>query len=85
MDMTPLRSDVLIKMQVKKEEQIGSLVIPESAQNVKYLTGEVLKIGHATTTVKVGDVVAYTRFTFKTRDGEFLVKEDDIIAVLEGT
>ncbi|HAK44626.1 MAG TPA: co-chaperone GroES [Spirochaeta sp.] len=88
MKIKPLADRVLIKMETEDTQKVGSLFIPQTAQE-KTNTGVVAEIGDDkdVITVKVGDKVMYDKYagTKLEADGNeyLLVRIADVLAVVE--
>ncbi len=88
MKIKPLADRVLIKIQAEDNQKVGSLFIPQTAQE-KTNTGVVAEIGDDkdAITVKVGDKVMYDKYagTKLEADGAeyLLVRISDVLAVVE--
>lgn len=88
MKIRPLADRVLIKMESEETQKVGSLFIPQTAQE-KTNTGVVAEIGDDkdVITVKVGDKVMYDKYagTKLEADGDefLLVRIADVLAVVE--
>ncbi|MDC7226696.1 MAG: co-chaperone GroES [Spirochaetales bacterium] len=88
MKIKPLADRVLIKIESEETQKVGSLYIPQTAQE-KTNTGVVAEIGDDkdVINVKVGDKVMYDKYagTKLEADGsEFLlVRISDVLAVVE--
>lgn len=95
MAIKPLGDRILIKSLEQEEEQVGGIIIPDTAKE-KPQEGEVIAVGpgkmletgeRQPISVAVGDKVLYGKYSpteIKYKDEEYLiVREDDILAVLE--
>jgi chaperonin GroES len=88
MKIRPLADRVLIRMESEETQKVGSLFIPQTAQE-KTNTGVVAEIGDDkdVITVKVGDKVMYDKYagTKLEADGDefLLVRIADVLAVVE--
>lgn len=63
----------------------SGIVLPEEQRQSKY-QGTVLAIGPQVKMVKVGDVIIYKQYSSNAvpnTDGEFLVKEEDVLAIIK--
>ncbi|CAN0847703.1 20 kDa chaperonin, chloroplastic [Linum grandiflorum] len=82
----PLGDRVLVKIKNVEETSAGGIVIPTSAQS-KPQGGEVVAVGEGDLSVKTGAQVVYSKYagTEVEFNGEnhLLLKEDDIIGILE--
>ena len=96
MKLRPLHDRVIVKRMEEERTSAGGIVIPDSATE-KPIRGEVLAVGNGKILengeqrgldVKVGDKVLFGKYsgTEVKVDGEELLvmREDDIMAVLEG-
>ncbi len=96
MKIRPLHDRVVIKRMEEERTSPGGIVIPDSAAE-KPIRGEVVAVGNGKIQdngevrkldVKVGDTVLFGKYsgTEVKMDGEDLLvmREDDIMAVLEG-
>jgi len=88
----PFGSRIIVKINVLKTTKSG-IYIPETAQKgtMDTLTGEVVIVGENTTQVKVGDNVAYGRYSGgiaeflkeEKEDTEYrIMNEDEILGIL---
>ena len=88
MKIKPLADRVLIKIEAEDNQKVGSLFIPQSAQE-KTNIGIVSAIGDDkdVITVKVGEKVMYDKYagTKLEADGEefLLIRIADVIAIVE--
>ena len=95
MNIRPLQDRVILKRVKEEEKTKGGIIIPDTAKE-KPIEGEVVAVGNGkvnddgTVTklaVKVGDRVLFGKYsgTEVKLDGEerLIVREDDILAVLE--
>jgi chaperonin GroES len=96
MKLKPLHNQVIIKALVKPEKTAGGLVLPETADKERPEKGEVVAVGPgkllengsmAKMGVEIGQQVIFKKYApdeIKV-DGEdfFVIREDDIIAVIE--
>ncbi|MDZ4781978.1 MAG: co-chaperone GroES [Planctomycetia bacterium] len=93
--LQPLGDRVVVEREASEERTAGGIVLPDSAKN-KPARGTVVSIGNGRLLddgtrgkmqVKPGDRVLFTSYageTFKIGDDELLLmREDDILAVLE--
>ena len=91
----PLQDRVIVKRVKEEEKTKGGIIIPDSAKE-KPIEGEVVAVGNGKVLddgtvkkldVKVGDRVLFGKYsgTEVKLDGEerLIVREDDILAVLE--
>jgi chaperonin GroES len=96
MNIRPLNDRVIVKRLEEEKTSPGGIVIPDSAAE-KPIRGEVVAVGNGKVldngevrplAVKVGDKVLFGKYSgteVKIDGQEILVmREDDIIAVLEG-
>lgn len=96
MNIRPLHDRVVVKRLEAEEKTAGGIIIPDTAKE-KPIQGEVVAVGSGTRTedgkvlpmdVKVGDIILFGKWSgteVKIEGDELLVmKESDIIAVLEG-
>jgi len=94
--LQPLGERVVIKREESEERTAGGIVLPDTAKD-KPARGKVVSVGdgklledgtRSRMQVKVGDRVIFSSYageTFKVNDEELLLmREDDILAVLEG-
>jgi len=97
MNIVPLGDRVVVEREEAKQTTAGGIVLPDTAKD-KPQQGKVLAVGEGRITkdgkrrelqVKVGDRVLFTSYAgdeFKV-DGDkkvLLMREDDILAVVEG-
>ncbi len=94
MDIKPLSDRVVIAPAPAAQAKIGSLIVPDTAQE-KPLEGTVKAVGPGRTekgqlvpmTVKVGDRVLYGKYTGTEikRDGQdlLIISEGDLLALLD--
>ncbi len=88
MKIKPLADRVLIKVESEETQKVGSLFIPQTAQE-KTNTGVVAEIGDDkdVITVKVGDKVMFDKYagTKLEADGSeyLLVRIADVLAIVE--
>ena len=97
MNLQPLGDRVVVEREEAKEKTAGGIVLPDTAKD-KPQKGKVIAVGDGRVTkdgkrrelqVKVGDHVLFTSYAgeeFKI-EGEqkvLLMREDDILAVVEG-
>ena len=93
--LKPLGARVLVRPSEAEEKSAGGIVLPDTARK-RPQEGEVLAVGsghemkdgtRATLTVKVGDIVIYSRYagTGVRVNGEdlMLLEEDSVLAVKE--
>ncbi|PIA27584.1 hypothetical protein AQUCO_07600036v1 [Aquilegia coerulea] len=90
----PLGDRVLIKIKAAEEKSLGGILLPSTAQS-KPQSGEVVAIGEGKTlgktkvdsSVKTGTQVVYSKYAGTELEfngtGHLLLKEDDIVGILE--
>lgn len=94
MNIIPLYDRIVLKRVEEKQEKIGNIILPESAQEKPQLmevialgTGGKLDGNDIDFKVKIGDKVLYNKFSgfeFSIQKETFiLVKECDILAIVE--
>jgi chaperonin GroES len=97
MALKPLGDRVVVEREEAKETTAGGIVLPDAAKD-RPQKGKVLAVGpgklgkdgkHRPLQVKEGDVVLFTNWAgdeFKGSGGEdvLLMREEDVLAVLEG-
>jgi len=97
MKIKPLGDRIVIRRFEAEEKTVGGILLPDSARN-KPQKGKVLHVGpghllkdgsRRPLQVKEGDVVLFTNWAgdeFKESRGEdvLLMREEDVLAVLEG-
>ena len=96
MNIRPLHDRVVVKRMEEERTSAGGIVIPDSAAE-KPMKGEVVAVGNGKVNdagevrmldVKVGDQVLFGKYSgteVKVDGDELLVmKEDDVMAVIEG-
>jgi chaperonin GroES len=97
MNLKPLGDRVVVEREAAKDTTAGGIVLPDTARD-KPQKGKVLAVGEGRITkdgkrrelqVKVGDTVLFTSYApeeIKLQGGDkvLLMREDDILAVLEG-
>jgi chaperonin GroES len=97
MKLRPLHDRIIVDRLTEGEQQIGGIIIPDSAKE-KPQQGTVIAAGNGTTTkdgkqrvpldVKAGDRVLFGKYSGQEirLDGKdyFIMKEDDVLAVIEG-
>jgi len=94
--LQPLGDRVVVEREESEEKTAGGIVLPDTAKD-KPARGTVLSVGdgkllddgrRSEMQIKVGDRVIFSSYageTFKVNDQELLLmREDDILAVLEG-
>jgi chaperonin GroES len=95
-NIRPLHDRIIVKRLKEEEKTKGGIIIPDTAKE-KPIEGEVLAIGNGKSLengtvrkldVKVGDRVLFGKYsgTEVKIDGEerLILREDDVLAVLEG-
>lgn len=96
MKIRPLHDRVIVRRKEEEKTSSGGIVIPDTAAE-KPVRGEIVAVGHGkilengqvrALDVKVGDKVLFGKYSgteVKVEGEELLVmREDDIMAVLEG-
>ena len=97
MKIQPLGDRVVVEREEAKEKTAGGIVLPDTAKD-KPQRGKVIAIGDGRITkdgkrralqVKVGDQVLFTSYApeeikLKGDEKVLLMREDDILAVIEG-
>jgi len=88
MKIRPHNDRVLVKRDLDPEKSPGGIIIPERLREFSAQHGEVLAIGPMCRDVKPGDRVVFGRFAFsemnhRGREGEVIIRETDIHAVVE--
>ncbi|KAF5192290.1 10 kDa chaperonin [Thalictrum thalictroides] len=90
----PLGDRVLVKIKTAEEKSVGGILLPSTAQS-KPQSGEVVAIGEGKTlgkikvdiSVKTGTQVVYSKYAGTELEfngtGHLLLKEDDIVGILE--
>jgi chaperonin GroES len=94
--LQPLGERVVVERDESEEKTAGGILLPDTAKD-KPARGKIVSVGNgrllengtrSILQVKVGDRVIFSSYageTFKVEDGELLLmREDDILAVLEG-
>jgi chaperonin GroES len=94
--LQPLGERVVVERDESEEKTAGGILLPDTAKD-KPARGKIVSVGNgrllengtrSVLQVKVGDRVIFSSYageTFKVDDGELLLmREDDILAVLEG-
>jgi len=97
MNIRPLHDRVLVRPMEEEKTSAGGIIIPDSANTEKPNNGEIIAAGNGRITdsgdvrsmdVKVGDKVLFGQYagTAVKVEGEelLMMKEEDILAVLEG-
>ena len=97
MNIRPLHDRVLVRPMEEEKTSAGGIIIPDSANTEKPNNGEIIAAGNGRITdsgdvramdVKVGDKVLFGQYagTAVKVDGEelMMMKEEDILAVIEG-
>ena len=92
--LQPILGNILIKIEIKKEETEAGIIIPDSSEKEENV-GTVMSIGQGRTdkngklkkitSVKVGDKIIFNQFAAQEvgQDDLLVIKEDDIIGVYE--
>jgi chaperonin GroES len=96
MNLRPLHDRIIVDRLTEGEQQIGGIIIPDSAKE-KPQQGTVIAAGNGTTKdggqrvkldVKAGDRVLFGKYSGQEirLDGKdyFIMKEDDVLAVIDG-
>jgi chaperonin GroES len=96
MDARPLHDRIIVRRLDEGEQQIGGIIIPDSAKE-KPQQGKVVAAGDGQINdagtrvpldVKAGDLVLFGKYAGQevTLDGEahLIMREDDVLAVLDG-
>jgi chaperonin GroES len=96
MHVRPLHDRILVQRLDEDEQQIGGIIIPDSAKE-KPQRGKVIAAGHGKVTdegdrmkldVKAGDTILFGKYSgqeIKLDGVEYLImKEDDVLATIEG-
>ena len=96
MDIRPLHNRVIVQRLEEGEQQIGGIIIPDSAKE-KPQRGTVIAAGNGRMNkegkrvpldVKVGDMILFGKYTSQEvkLDGEdyLILREDEILAVIDG-
>src|SRR6266487_6257340 len=96
MDIRPLHDRLIVRRLEEGEQKIGGIIIPDTAKE-KPQQGTVLAVGKGKVNddgkrvpldVKVGDRILFGKYAGQEikLDGEeyFIMKEDDVLAVIEG-
>ncbi len=97
MNIRPLHDRVLVRPMEEAKTSAGGIIIPDSANTEKPNSGEIIAAGNGRITdsgdvramdVKIGDNVLFGQYagTAVKMEGEdlLMMKEEDILAVLEG-
>lgn len=95
MKITPIKENIVVKRIEEEEQQVGSIIIPDSAKE-KPLTAEVIAVGSGRTLkdgtkvspeVKVGDKVLIGKYSgseVKLDGTEYLIlREDEVLGIVE--
>ena len=95
MNVRPLHDRIIVQRLVEGEQQIGGIIIPDSAKE-KPQQGKVLAVGNGKTNdegtripldVKPGNLILFGKYSGQEikLDGEeyLIVKEDEVLAVIE--
>ena len=96
MNVRPLHDRIIVHRLEEGEQQIGGIIIPDSAKE-KPQRGTVVAVGKGRTgkdgkvvalDVKAGDQILFGKYSGQEirLDGKdlFIMKEDDVLAVIEG-
>jgi chaperonin GroES len=96
MNVRPLHDRIIVQRLEEGEQQVGGIIIPDSAKE-KPQQGKVLAVGIGRTTdegkripldVKAGNLILFGKYSGQEikLDGEeyLIMKEDDVLAVIEG-
>jgi chaperonin GroES len=96
MNVRPLHDRIIVQRLEEGEQQVGGIIIPDSAKE-KPQQGKVLAVGTGRTTdegkripldVKAGNLILFGKYSGQEikLDGEeyLIMKEDDVLAVIEG-
>ena len=96
MDIRPLHNRVIVQRLEEGEQQIGGIIIPDSAKE-KPQRGKVIAAGNGKVSddgtrvpldIKAGDVILFGKYTSQEvkLDGEeyLIMREDEVLAVVEG-
>lgn len=96
MNVRPLHDRIIVQRLDEGEQQIGGIIIPDSAKE-KPMQGKVLAVGDGRMTdegkripldVKAGNVILFGKYSgqeIKLDGIEYLiVKEDEVLAVIDG-
>jgi len=96
MAVRPLNDRILVKPIEKEEEEIGGIIIPDTAKE-KLQEGEVIAVGpgklledgrRQVPSVAIGEKILYGKYagTEIKHDGQeyLIMREDDILAKIEG-
>ena len=96
MNVRPLHDRIIVQRLDEGEQQIGGIIIPDSAKE-KPMQGKVLAVGDGRMTdegkripldVKAGNVILFGKYSgqeIKLDGTEYLiVKEDEVLAVIDG-
>ena len=96
MNLRPLHDRIIVQRLDEGEQQIGGIIIPDSAKE-KPMQGKVLAVGDGRMTdegkripldVKAGNVILFGKYSgqeIKLDGIEYLiVKEDEVLAVIDG-
>ena len=96
MNVRPLHDRVIIRRLAESEQQIGRIIIPDTAKE-KPQQGKVIAAGNGRANedgkrvpldVKAGDLILFGKYSGQEikLDGEeyLIMKEDDVLAIIEG-
>jgi chaperonin GroES len=97
MNVRPLHDRIIVQRLDEGEQQIGGIIIPDSAKE-KPMQGKVLAVGDGRMTdegkripldVQAGNIILFGKYSgqeIKLDGIEYLiVKEDEVLAVIDGT
>ena len=76
-----MNKNILIKPDKSDDKTKSGLYIPSEGQKTEY--GTVEAVSHDSNDFKVGDRIFYKEYTTNNIEDLFLIKEDDILAVIE--
>jgi len=96
MNVTPLHDRIIIQRLDEGEQQVGGIIIPDSAKE-KPQRGKVIAAGHGKSNddgkripldVKAGDTILFGKYSGQEikLDGEeyIIMREDEVLGVLDG-
>ena len=96
MNIRPLHDRIIVQRREEGEQQIGGIIIPDTAKE-KPQQGKVIAVGNGKVNddgkrvsldVKAGDLILFGKYAGQEikLEGEeyFIMKEDDVLAVIEG-
>jgi chaperonin GroES len=95
MNVRPLHDRIIVERLEEGEQQIGGIIIPDSAKEkpqqgtvIAVGSGKVIKDKRVPLDVKAGDRILFGKYSGQEirLDGKdlFIMKEDDVLAVIEG-